>query len=689
MQIKSIKLQNIRSYLIQEIKFPAGNILLSGDIGTGKSTILLAIEFALFGIKRGYLSGHSLLRHGKNEGSIELNFEAKGNDILIKRSLKRMKDEVAQGEGYIILNGMKKNCSPIELRSEVFEILGYPKDLLTKNRDMVYRYTVYTPQEEMKQILTEDREARLDILRRIFNIDKYKRIKENALNIFLRELREKKRFNEHMIADLDTKKNEKKQIEHELKLIDSQLYELNKNIDGLREEISKNKKKKQEMEQKIKALEHIKNDIRLNETKLKSKTDIIKSNKDSIERIKQQIEQLESSIDKELLSNSEKISIGIKTKEAEIEDSEKSIIELTENIAGLTTKRNSTEEIIKKISSLDVCPSCFQKVPAEYKNGLISTEGKKILLYNEEITRLTPTLNGTKKHTLWLKQELNELRSKAEQVRLINHKLGGIKEKSVEKKRLEEINQNLSMEIGLLYKQNSNLHKELERFGDLETMYKNLQAHLDSLIANEREFAIKKARADYEKANLNKMISQLETEITEKEKQKEQLVFLSQLNVWTNEFFLNLMDIVERHIMLSIYHEFNVLFQRWFSSLIDDDTISVRIDEEFTPIIEQNGYDTTIENLSGGEKTSVALAYRLALNKVINDIISGINTKDILILDEPTDGFSTEQLDKVRDVLNQIAVKQLIIVSHEPKIESFVDTVIRIEKQGHESGVIT
>ena len=60
-----------------------------------------------------------------------------------------------------------------------------------------------------------------------------------------------------------------------------------------------------------------------------------------------------------------------------------------------------------------------------------------------------------------------------------------------------------------------------------------------------------------------------------------------------------------------------------------------------------------------------------------------------IILDEPTDGFSAEQLDRVRDVLDQIGVKQVILVSHESKIESFVDYVIRIEKEEHISRVST
>ena len=66
--------------------------------------------------------------------------------------------------------------------------------------------------------------------------------------------------------------------------------------------------------------------------------------------------------------------------------------------------------------------------------------------------------------------------------------------------------------------------------------------------------------------------------------------------------------------------------------LMEDENIDVRVDEEFTPVIIQNNYETDITNLSGGEKTSVALAYRLALNKVINDLINNIKTKDLIIL---------------------------------------------------------
>ena len=47
MILQYIKLENIRSYTLARIEFRTGSVLLSGDTGTGKSTILLGIEFAL------------------------------------------------------------------------------------------------------------------------------------------------------------------------------------------------------------------------------------------------------------------------------------------------------------------------------------------------------------------------------------------------------------------------------------------------------------------------------------------------------------------------------------------------------------------------------------------------------------------------------------------------------------------
>ena len=139
-------------------------------------------------------------------------------------------------------------------------------------------------------------------------------------------------------------------------------------------------------------------------------------------------------------------------------------------------------------------------------------------------------------------------------------------------------------------------------------------------------------------------------------------------------------SITEKSVMQQIKNEFSDVFSSWFSSLVSD-SLTVRLDEEFTPIIRNQDYEIDYEFLSGGERTAIALAYRLSLNQVLNSR-SNIKTKGIVILDEPTDGFSSEQTDKMRDIFEQLKAEQMILVSHEEKIEGFVDHVIRVKKDG-------
>lgn len=74
MLLRKITLKNIRSYKEDTvIEIPEGTILFQGDIGCGKSTILSAIEFALFGL--GDIDGNNLLRSGEREDLFFLPFK--------------------------------------------------------------------------------------------------------------------------------------------------------------------------------------------------------------------------------------------------------------------------------------------------------------------------------------------------------------------------------------------------------------------------------------------------------------------------------------------------------------------------------------------------------------------------------------------------------------------------------------
>jgi len=686
MLLKSIKLENIRSYLNQQIDFPVGSVLLSGDIGSGKSTILLAIEFALFGVKRKDLSGAALLRHGKKEGEVELKFDIDGKEIIIKRKLKRGKDDIKQEAGYIIVNGIKKEGTHVELKTQVLDLLGYPKDLVTKSKDLVYRYTVYTPQEAMKQILMEDKDLRLDTLRKVFNIDKYKRIRENS-QIFIRELKEKRKNYEGKIEDLGEKKKRKKQREQETEKFEEKLKELAPKLEKVKKELLENKKLILKTEDSIKKLNELKKELQLNELNLNNKVEKRKTNTKEIETLEKEVKKIKKELEEKEIADIEKLLNEIKEKEAQLRLMSNTILEINKKISGFETRKKHSNETKEKVSKIDQCPTCLQEVSEEHKKAIHEKEQKLIEEVEENIKLYKEQEMNAKKKIEELNKKQEELRKKQTEIKVLLLKKESVKEKENKKQDLKIQQERIKQEIGKINTKKIELNKQIEELKDIEKEYKKIKENFEKIQVNERKLEIDKRELEVKKEEINKLIKTLEEEINKKLKIKKDLNKISQYQNWLEEYFINIMNTMEKHVMLQVYSEFNEMFEKWFNILVEDETLNVRLDDEFTPIIEQNGYETSIENLSGGERTAVALAYRLALNKVINDITGEIKTKDILMLDEPTDGFSSEQLDKIRVVLEQLNIKQIIIVSHETKIESFVDNVIGVSKREHASEV--
>jgi len=224
MRLRKLVMHNIRSYIDESVEFPEGSTMLSGDIGAGKSTILLSIEFALFGVKRGQITGDMLLRRGCSEGFIELSFIIQKKEVVIRRTIKDSRGSVTQGSGFIMIDGVKTEGTPVELKSSILELLGYPQDLLTKSKDLVYRYTVFTPQEDMKAILFDEKEGRLETLRKVFQMDKYSKVKENA-GVLISMLKEKIDLYRGKISDLESKKEQKEKNISEINEMQEQLKE--------------------------------------------------------------------------------------------------------------------------------------------------------------------------------------------------------------------------------------------------------------------------------------------------------------------------------------------------------------------------------------------------------------------------------------------------------------------------------
>jgi len=684
MKFKRIVLENIRSYLHEDIELPDGSLLLSGDIGSGKSTVLLAIEFALFGLTKD-LSGDMLLRNGQKHGSVELHLSIDNKGITIKRTLKKAAGSVTQDAGYAIVGDIKKELTAMELKQLILELLNYPKELLTK-KSLIYRYTVYTPQEEMKHILFSDVETRINILRRVFGIDKYKRIKEN-IGVFNVYLRERMREFAGRIADLEGKKEERGRRMAELLVIEDKKANLNLKIETARAVCSEKASGALELEGDIKRLNERKKEFGVCQANLINKTEQSDKNKVELERLETQTADLEEWLKINKVESKGNIKDELSNRDAQLKPLESALDEVKKKNHELLIRDSISEKIMITISNLNVCLTCKQQVTNEHKERIINNEREKILVSKNERVDLESKEKDFLEKIDTLKAELDELKIVERRIELIKAKEDIFKERNEHKVLLLEIQEQLKTSIASYETQKALLSEEIERFSDSEGLYQIKKAELEQAEKVLKAFELELASYEQEARMLGKIVDSLNEEIEIKNKLKRELISLNELQSWLSNQFLELVDNIEKQIMLRVHYDFDSFFQKWFSMLVDDQTISMTLDEEFTPRVEQNGYEIEYSYLSGGEKTAAALAYRLALNQVINTIVSAIKTKDVLILDEPTDGFSNEQLDKLRDVLRELEIAQIILVSHEPKIESFVDKVIRFEKHEHVSGV--
>ena len=115
MIFKKLTIQNIRSYENLTIKFPKGSVLLAGDIGAGKTSILLGLQFALFGLQPGQ-RGISILKQGTENAYACLDIEIDDKTITLERTIKKSKNgNITQDSNIITINEERKEISTSEI----------------------------------------------------------------------------------------------------------------------------------------------------------------------------------------------------------------------------------------------------------------------------------------------------------------------------------------------------------------------------------------------------------------------------------------------------------------------------------------------------------------------------------------------------------------------------------------------
>jgi len=675
MRINWIKLKNIRSYKQQEVQFKEGSTLLSGDIGSGKTSILLAIEFALFGLQPGQ-KGTSLLRNGENEGGVEMSFSVDDQEIVIERNLKRSSKSITQD--YCTLNEgqEKREISVSELKNFVLDFLNYPKEF-AKKQNILYKFTVYTPQEEMKQIILEDSTTRLNTLRHVFGVDKYKTILENT-SLLVARLREEKKVKEGAILSLPQDKENFTSKESLVLRKKEELILVEKEVSFKRIIRDDAQRSKEEISKRIEEKNILQNEIEKTKLMISTKSDSISFNSKTIHQLQLQVEELSKLKveESEIKATQEKL-VSFKLEKVAINEV---YVSISSQISSLNLKNQENQKLKEKLSHLDMCPTCLQDVNVVYKTNVINQTDSDIVENNKKIVEISMQKKEIQEKMIKIEQGINNLQLKINEFNLLKFKIQSLEEK---KQRIADLNLNndhLTKDIELLTQHVDSLNNSIFELKKFETVFIQKREELEKAVLEERKSEIKLAEIKKEIELLTIQILELANRILNTEDIQKQLNYLLSLEDWLVNKFMPVISFIEKNVMVKLKTDFEKLFAEWFLMLVSE-SFNVRLNDDFTPIIEQQDYEIDYAYLSGGERTAVALAYRLALNQVINSLLSKIKTKDLVILDEPTDGFSEQQLDKMRDVLQELKIDQLIIVSHEQKIEGFVNNVIKLKKE--------
>jgi len=687
MILESIEINNIRSIRSEEIKFPTSTMLFFGDVGSGKSSVLKSIEFALFGtLTHGDLSGDSLLRRGKGTASVNLTFLIDGKKYSVKRSLsKDRKGRVSQKECIFIDhdNGTSFTYAPTDMRRKILSLLSYSVSRYEKATKLpLFRYTVYTPQEQIKEIIQAEPDDRFEILKEVFGIEKYEITLRNIdfIKDFLNDRVKEYKIRIEQIGDPEEKilqqKKEIGQAKQKIIKIENKISTKEKDIASQEMVVEEFQKDLDNYSKKIAQIENKESNI--SEYRAKQK-----KNKASLNKMQKEIGEKEGEL-RELTE----IMIPTKLSEAQLE----SQLEQSQN---LKSQKEKESAVVKKgLADVDKllkegkCALCGQAIHEKDRFEKEFQEAKiKVGNLTNEIDSLLLKVNEQKK-LLKIKRESQKVKNKKDSLNnLISEK----------RKRLTDLNSQINELFVNINNNQKNIITILLEFGKNTNLLKfkgmgeeiKVKLKTEKKALNELNFGKESSGKELSAQNktleyLQKELAEINSNIKLKKEIQEDLTYYTQLKNWVGEGFPVLIRDIEKKILSSSAHHFNSYFKEWFHELVEDRNIEVEIKaDDFQPIIHVNGYESPFKDLSGGEKSALSLAYRLALNKIINERYQEVKTKDLLILDEPTDGFSQQQINRMQPIFEKLNTSQMIIISHERNLDSFVTDIFNFKKENH------
>ena len=506
--IKSIELKNFTSHEHTKLNFNKGVNIFIGNIGSGKSSVLKAVCYALFGNipKRSKeIKTENLIRNGHEQAKVSLTLLIDGHEYKIERTISRKQQTKAliYKDGFLLDEGSERVNELVE------KIIGINYDLYVK--------AIYADQNALEGLLDIRPGERKILIDRLFDIDKIQEAAKKAKSVSNAFISHCKVIETKISSqNIEEKRKELEKMKKELEFLSTEVNKLVEQEKKVKEELEVLKEKREKIIEQKNIYENLVKKLKIIEGKMsnlevfylkeKENLEMAKTLEEEIIEMEKEIKNIDENLKKieyELISNHKKlVYIENKIKERdslkeEIEKIKKSME--TININELEAKKEEIEEtILKKSSLVESLTLEIKKATEAIKHLSIAKEGKcpvcNSYLGEEGINRVTK---------FW-KDFIEEKRSAME-----NEK-EQISKKVLEKKELIERIENYRMmkeRVLLLEKRLNEINVNDKQFEEMKAAYIKERAKIEEMRKKVNEIREKKF---WKEKQLQKLIIEIE-----------------------------------------------------------------------------------------------------------------------------------------------------------------------------------
>lgn len=675
------------------IEFQRGFNCLVGGVGCGKSSVLLAIDFVLFGDPLGR-SYEYLLREGAESGKVTLQFTHSGKNYTLIRGLRRRGRGIGQDLEQLKLLEDDKVIAQIKS-----EAIGEQLKAITGLDKELFREIVWVRQEQLKELLNmtpRERQKRLDEL---FGLSDYEVAWTNLQGVQKEYEVEKRVYdNDRDIILLDKLHTDHDKAVTEFANVEGQMDQLKKRfaeaegtLNAATQELQGLEELRRQTEELMQKEAQLRTSIENTEDNSARLADEIARTNTSIEVMNEKLQNYRT----ELRGHQERLKQARLEPEQSLDEFRKYVQTLEEQLRGISGEQEATKkemrEAQRRLSSLKTenkCPLCLQDLSEEYKTDLLGRLGKTNAESEQKLVELQKNyeeLEGLRKvvsnitlslHTLMPKVE--DYKSRISDERSELEKLSKeFEEKQLLEKTLREqltsVRQEIArFDLAQLDKVRNQREKALQEYAALKSSLENIEPR-----RNDLAFRMEELKQRIDNAH-------------EKIERKQRIDSLLQIVTGIRDAY--------RSIQPRVRSEFVTILQRVIQRFLDDltggvgQTLMVKIDETYSPLVHsEEGFERDVTNLSGGERTLLAFAYRLGLGQLIMQSRTGHGLYTML-LDEPTESLGREDgsIDRLAEAISRLkAIEQIIAVTHSEAFAEKAEHVIRVEKEAGASRVAT